>query len=92
MKKQVDYVKKGISDLLELPRDIVLDLPKITVVGNLQLYIENHKGIIEYSTGVIRVNSRAGMLVITGNKLLIKAIAVEEVVITGEIEQIKFLQ
>jgi len=92
LEKQVDYVKKGISDLLELPRDIVLDLPKITMVGNLQLYIENHKGIIEYSTGIIRVNTRAGMLVITGNKLVIKAILIEEITITGEIEQVKILQ
>ena len=92
MKKPVDYIKKGISDLLELPRDIMLDLPKITMVGNLQLYIENHKGIIEYCTQTIRVNTRAGMLVVTGNKLIIKTIVTEEIVITGEIESIRFLQ
>jgi len=53
-----DLIKKGIADLLELPRDIVLDLPKITLLGNLQLYIENHKGIIEYSTSLVRVNTK----------------------------------
>ncbi len=92
MKNQVDYVKKGISDILELPGDIVLDLPKITMVGNLQLYIENHKGIIEYSAGTIRVNTRAGLLVVKGDRLVIKSIEVEEVLITGEIEKVEFVQ
>lgn len=92
MKKPVDYLRKGISDLLELPRDIMLDLPKITMIGNLQLYIENHKGIIEYCTDTVRVNTGAGVLVVTGSKLIIRTIVTEEVLITGEIESITFLQ
>lgn len=92
MEKRTDYIKKGIADLLELPRDIVLDLPKITLIGNLQLYIENHKGIIEYSSKMVRINTRAGILVVSGSKLVIKAIVVEEIIITGEIDRIEFVQ
>jgi sporulation protein YqfC len=92
VEKRTDYIKKGIADLLELPRDIVLDLPKITLIGNLQLYIENHKGIIEYSSKMVRINTRAGILVVSGSKLVIKAIVVEEIIITGEIDRIEFVQ
>jgi sporulation protein YqfC len=87
-----DLIKKGIADLLELPRDIVLDLPKITLVGNLQLYIENHKGIIEYSTGLVQVNTKAGILVVTGTGLTIRTIVVEEIIIVGRIDRVEFLQ
>lgn len=87
-----EIIKKGIADLLELPRDIVLDLPKITFVGNLQLYIENHKGIIEYSTGLIRINTKSGILVVTGSDLSIRTIVVEEIIVVGRIDKVEFLQ
>ena len=92
METRADLIKKGIADLLELPRDIVLDLPKITLVGNLQLYIENHKGIIEYSTGLVQVNTKAGILVVTGTGLTIRTIVVEEIIIVGRIDRVEFLQ
>ncbi len=92
METKADIIKKGIADLLELPRDIVLDLPKITMVGNLQLYIENHKGIIEYSTGMVRVNTKTGILVVTGAELVLRTIVVEEIIIVGRIDRIEFLQ
>ncbi len=87
-----EIIKKGIADLLELPRDIVLDLPKITLVGNLQLYIENHKGIIEYSTGLIRINTKSGILVVTGSDLSIRTIVIEEIIVAGRIDKVEFLQ
>jgi sporulation protein YqfC len=87
-----EIIKKGIADLLELPRDIVLDLPKITLVGNLQLYVENHKGIIEYSTGLIRINTKSGILVVTGSDLSIRTIVIEEIIVVGRIDKVEFLQ
>ncbi len=77
---------------MELPRDIVLDLPKITLVGNLQLYVENHKGIIEYSTGLIRINTKSGILVVTGSDLSIRTIVIEEIIVVGRIDKVEFLQ
>ena len=69
----------------------MLDLPKVSLVGDLQVNIENHKGIIEYSPTQIRVSSNSGMLKIKGNKLYIKVIIKEEIVITGEIQSLEFI-
>ncbi len=41
-------IKTKISDATELPYELVLNLPKITVIGDIQAVIENHKGIVEY--------------------------------------------
>ena len=90
MKKKINEIKSNFSDILELPKDIILDLPKITLVGNLQLYIENHKGIIEYGSLRIRVNTNAGILRILGKNMIIKNIVSEEIIIVGEIESIEF--
>jgi sporulation protein YqfC len=92
VENRAEVIKKGIADLLELPRDIVLDLPKVTLVGNLQLYIENHKGIIEYSTGIVRINTKSGILVVTGCDLTIRTIVVEEIILVGRIDKVEFLQ
>lgn len=91
MKKKQE-IKKSLAEVLELPKDIMLDIPKITMVGNLQIYIENHKGIIEYTNQRIRVNTKSGVLRIIGKNLLLKNIVVEEIVIVGEIQQVEFTE
>lgn len=90
MKKKIDELKSNVSDILELPKDITLDLPKITLIGNLQIYIENHKGIIEYGSLRIRINTNGGIVRITGKNMIIKTIVTEEIVIVGEIESVEF--
>ncbi|KAB3533256.1 sporulation protein YqfC [Alkaliphilus serpentinus] len=89
--KKTEAIKKNIADALELPQDILLDLPKITLVGNLQLYVENHKGILEYSSTRIRIFTKSGILRIIGKSLLLKSIVVEEIIIVGEISGFEFL-
>jgi len=83
-------LQRKVSDFLDLPKDTFVDLPRITLVGNIQLYVENHYGIIEYSQGVIRISSSRGEIVITGSELLIETILAEEISIVGKIEEIKF--
>ncbi|KXG75873.1 sporulation protein YqfC [Thermotalea metallivorans] len=92
MDRKTKEIKESISELLELPKDIVLDLPRITMIGNLQIYIENHKGIIEYSKLRIRINTKNGILRIVGKDLQIKTIITEEIIITGIINQIEFVE
>ncbi|MCD5410461.1 MAG: hypothetical protein LRZ93_02245 [Clostridiales bacterium] len=38
--------RESIAELLEFPKDIMLDTSKITMIGNLQILVENHKGIL----------------------------------------------
>lgn len=91
MTKKIDNIKNNIADALELPKEVILDLPKITMIGSIQLYIENHKGIVEYSKERIRINSKAGIIRIIGKKMIIKNIVTEEILITGEIINIEFI-
>ncbi|QXM05697.1 sporulation protein YqfC [Crassaminicella indica] len=91
MKSKTKEIKESLSELLELPKDIMLDLPRITLIGNLQLYIENHKGIIEYSKTIIRVNTKSGVIRVTGRELSIKTIITEEMIICGKVENVEFI-
>ena len=41
-------LKTLIGAVVDLPKDLVLNLPRITLVGDLQLVIENHRGIEDF--------------------------------------------
>lgn len=87
----MDLTKKGknvqdkFGQFLEMPKDIVYDLPKITLIGNIQIYVENHKGIIEYGPNSIRISVSFGELQICGEKLAIRNITQDEIHIDGSI-------
>jgi len=78
--------------MLELPKEIVMNIPKLTMVGNRDMIIENYKGIIEYDNARIRVNTGAGVIKITGSRLLIKEITSEDVIICGDINGLEFIK
>lgn len=89
-KREKGELQRRVTDFLDLPKDVFLDLPRITLLGNLQLFIENHYGIIEYSPGIIRISSNRGEITVTGSELLIETILAEEITIVGKIGEIKF--
>ncbi len=91
MNKKTYKLKETLSNALELPKDIVLDVAKVTLVGSNNVTVENHKGILEYNEDQIRVNTGSGILAIAGSKLIIKSILQEEISITGEIRGITYV-
>lgn len=91
MGDKFNNLKEELSEALELPKEIVLDLPKISLIGKIQLIIENHKGIIEYTPMQIRIGSNSGIIKIQGKNLYIKTIVKEEIIVTGEIDAFEFI-
>ena len=91
MRKKIEIMKYNISEAFELPRDIIMDLPKLTVIGDKEASLLNHKGIIEYTQETIRVNTKSGVFKITGEELEIKTILSEEIIITGRIKKIEII-
>lgn len=82
--------KEIIADFFELPREIILDLPRITQVGNVQLYIENHRGVIAYDENEIRLSVNDGEIIICGEQLQIKNLLEEELLVKGIIESLSY--
>jgi sporulation protein YqfC len=91
MDKRREIISKAMADLLEIPADLVLDLPRLTITGRNELYLENHKGIIEYSTVRMRINLSRGFLEVNGDNLEIQALMPDEMRVIGEISSIKYL-
>lgn len=85
-------VKKWITDKMELPADVTLDLPRITMIGQIHIYIENHKGLLAFSDIEVRLLLKQGQLLIKGEGLVIKVILPEEIVLEGKINQVVYLE
>ena len=80
---------KKVAELLEIPPDIVLDLPRVTMVGNIEITLENHRRIIEYTPARLRLALPQGELIVSGNELILVSLAQEEVVIRGRIKSLE---
>lgn len=87
----MDHIKYNVSEALELPKDVMLDLPKIIMIGSIQLNISNHKGIIEYTQETLRINSSAGVIKVTGQDMELKTILSEEIIVIGTIEKVEII-
>lgn len=83
-------LRHRVANALDLPKDIVLDLPRMTIIGDLQAVIENHRGVVEYTPEKIVLNMDKGRLEIVGEDLHIGAIYKEEINITGRIGSLSF--
>ena len=82
--------KEKILSKLDFPRDISLDLPKIIVIGNREIIIENHKGIIFFETNMVKINSRIGAILIKGEEFEILFIAETSITISGIFQGISY--
>lgn len=88
-KKRVEYL---LSHIFELPKDLVMDLPRITLLGDMQLYVENHRGIIEYTKEKICISTGIGELIINGSELALRNILPDEIAVDGRIKSIAILK
>ena len=91
MKKEKNISDKSLKEkfltAMDLPIELLNDVPRITLIGNNNLLIENHKGIIEYDENIIRLVSHINIL---GNQIKVEEINNDEIFITGEITNVEF--
>ena len=81
-------LREIMTQALELPVELS-DLSKTTLLGNKELSIQNFKGIIEYDTKIIRLNTKDFMIKIWGENQNIKNINDEDITVNGKISGIE---
>lgn len=81
----------SLAESLKLPKDITKGDSLISLTGNEEAWIENYKGIIEYTPERIFLQLKNGRVVFCGRKLHIAFYTIEEMRITGIIEEMQFL-
>ncbi|SET65750.1 sporulation protein YqfC [Paenibacillus sp. NFR01] len=76
--------------ILDLPQDVLQELPRITLIGNQELHIENHRGVLHFSDSELRIALSKGSLEIVGNNLSIRNIVGQELAVEGSIGEIRY--
>lgn len=82
--KPLNYV----SEHLNLPADVVGRACIVTAYGRRHIYIENYKGIIEYTSELIRVQGKDCRVEVIGNRLCINYYTDNDMRIDGDIKEV----
>lgn len=90
-KNWVGRVRSWMAKNMDLPQDVMMDLPRITMIGQIHVYIENHRGLLTFTDKELRLLLKQGQLLIKGKSFVIKAILPEEILLEGKIDQVTYI-
>lgn len=82
-------LRQELAEILELPLDVSMDLPRVTIVGDLGLLIQNHRGLIQYSPEKIVIGVGRGQMAIVGKSLEIEEVSREDMIVRGAIGSVQ---
>ena len=78
------------NKFLDIPREVVSEVPKITVTGFDEILIENFKGILEYEDFFARISTHIGNININGFNLKLSQMTEDDILVSGKIDSIEF--
>lgn len=90
MRRNKTKKESALNRILEVPKEINTNEPKLTISGFKKMLIENYKVILEYQDIYIRIKTHIGIVNITGLNLKLGEMTSDDIVVTGDIETIDF--
>lgn len=80
-----------IITALDLPEDLFLGMSDISLKGNREVYISNHRGILSYGQEEMIILLKEYQLQIKGKSLSITSYTKDELTIEGYIRSMEFV-
>lgn len=90
MSDKLQKLKESMITKLDLPREMILDLPKVTIISNSEISIENHKGVIFFGENEIRIRTSMGIVNISGSNFEIIFVGGSTIALTGKFRAVEF--
>ena len=87
--KTLSDSKELIVESLRLPKDTMLGAAIVTITGNREAFIENYKGILEYTTQTIVLQGKNCKICFEGKQLSIEYYTNEDMKISGMIDTVR---
>lgn len=88
-KPRKETLLEKTAQTFDLPADAVAGLPRIELLGDRELRMENHKGILAYSKEEIHVSGGRLVVRVVGAELELRAMNAAELLITGRISTVE---
>ena len=83
--------KESFVESLKLPKDVCMGALKVTLTGNLEAWIENYKGILEYTENQVVLQAKTCQVCFEGKRLSIDYYTNEDMKISGVINCVRYL-
>lgn len=83
-------IRNKMAELSELPKDVVMGMPVLTMMGQMELSLENYRGIIEYTDTIVRIQTKSGQIKVTGKNLQVAYYTNDEMKVNGRIDSIEY--
>ena len=77
--------------VLDLPADGLAGLPSLWLMGDREVRVENHKGILAYGTEEIHIGGGVLIIRVRGSDLRLRVMTETELLITGQIFGVELL-
>ncbi|MCB6366224.1 YabP/YqfC family sporulation protein [Intestinibacillus massiliensis] len=74
-----------------LAEDFGAGVPRIEILGDKRVLVENHKGILEYGDTLMRINCGHMVVKIVGDGLELRALSLSELAVTGKILSLEYV-
>lgn len=84
--------KEKWIDSLQLPKDVCMGALRVTLTGNSEAWIENYRGILEYTGERILLQAKTCQECLEGNRLSIDYYTNEDMKISGNISALRYLR
>ena len=84
--------KEKWIDSLQLPKDVCMGALRVTLTGNSEAWIENYRGILEYTRERILLQAKTCQVCLEGTRLSIDYYTNEDMKISGNISALRYLR
>ena len=86
-KNEKKKIREKFQEAMELPKELLKDYSRVTILGAEDIWIENYQSIMEYGEEYIRFGNNIG---IYGQQLTIEEITDDDILIIGTVKTIEF--
>jgi sporulation protein YqfC len=91
MRKWSAHLKKWFAEVSDIPEDVVLGVPRLTLIGQFRLSIENYRGVLAFSKTELKLAMSKGELHIAGDDFVLETILEKEIVLQGRVDDVRFV-
>jgi len=91
VRKSPNKLTSNVVESLQVPKDLAFGSVIATITGQSEAFIENYRGIIEYTDSKIKLQTKTCKMELVGKGLNIEYYTNDEMKITGYINQINYM-
>ena len=90
MKTEKNSLVNKIAEWSEVPKDVALGMPILTVTGHTELRMENYRAIAEYTDSCVKLRTQDALILIGGRSLQVEYYTEDEMKVSGYIRTVEY--